>query len=191
MQIITISGKAESGKDTTARMIKDELEDLGYEVLICHYADLLKYICRQFFAWDGQKNDEGRTILQKVGTDTIRKQNPEFWVGFIETILDFFPEEWDYVLIPDTRFPNEIESLKSKEYDVKTLHINRPGYDNHLTDEQRQHPSETSLDEYKFDYYIDNPSTKDGLRKEVKRFIDDMFSANARASLVEKIKEML
>lgn len=172
MQILTISGKAESGKDTTAKQIKNELEDMGYGVLICHYADLLKYICRQFFSWDGKKNDEGRTILQKVGTDTIRKQNPEFWVGFIETILNFFPDEWDYVLIPDTRFPNEIEYLKEKGYAVQSICIKRPNYENHLTEEQRQHSSETALDDYQFDHIVMNPGDMEGLEKEVKKLID-------------------
>ena len=175
MRILTISGKAESGKDTTAQQLRDELEDLGYGVLICHYADLLKYICKQYFGWDGKKNDEGRAILQKVGTDTIRKKNPEFWIDFVATILEFFADEWDYVLIPDARFPNEIESMRQRGYDVKSIRIERPNYDNHLTDEQRQHQSEVALDNYKFDYHINNPGNMEGLNKEVKKLIEAMF----------------
>ena len=57
MKVITISGKAQNGKDTTAGLLKAALEADGYKVLITHYADLLKYICKQFFGWDGQKDD--------------------------------------------------------------------------------------------------------------------------------------
>ena len=93
MKIITISAKAGGGKDTTALQIQNQLEDMGYSVLITHYADLLKYICKEFWDWDGQKNDEGRTLLQRVGTDTVRKQNPDYWVDFLKGILKLVPDE--------------------------------------------------------------------------------------------------
>ena len=115
MTILTLSGKAESGKDKTAKMIAEELELMGYQVLICHFADLLKYICKQYFGWDGKKNEEGRSLLQIVGTDTIRKQDEGFWVDFIKSILRFFPDEWDFVIISDCRFPNEILSFNPRE----------------------------------------------------------------------------
>ena len=91
MKVITISGKAQNGKDTTAGLLKAALEADGYKVLITHYADLLKYICKQFFGWDGQKDDAGRHILQYVGTDIIRQKRPDYWVGFVTSILELFP----------------------------------------------------------------------------------------------------
>jgi len=190
MKIITISGKAECGKDTTAKIIKTQLENMGYSVLICHYADLLKYICTQFFDWDGKKDEEGRTLLQMVGTDTIRHKYENYWVDFIKQILGFFPEEWDFVLIPDTRFPNEINSMKD-DFKTVSVKVMRPNYQNHLTEEQRQHPSETALDDYSFDYVIHNPGNKDGLVLEVEHFIDCMFTDNAKKNLITKIKEKL
>ena len=83
MKIILIIGKARMGKDTTANIMKEQLESKGKKVLICHYADLLKYICKTFFGWDGVKDNNGRSILQYVGTDKIRKENPNYWVKFI------------------------------------------------------------------------------------------------------------
>ena len=87
------------------------MEQDNKRVLICHYADLLKYICKTFFVWDGVKDEKARSLLQRVGTDTIRKQNPDYWVEFISEFLKMFPDEWDYVLIPDARFPNEIRQM--------------------------------------------------------------------------------
>ena len=110
-EIIVISGHAQHGKDTVARMIRSDLEEHGNSVLITHYGDLVKYICKTFFDWNGEKDEYGRTLLQYVGTDVIRKAQPDFWVGFIIQILRFFPDVWDYVLIPDARFPNEIRAL--------------------------------------------------------------------------------
>ena len=145
MQLILISGKAGHGKDTLAGFLKEHMEADGKKVLITHYGDLLKYICKQFFGWDGQKDEKGRTLLQYVGTDIIRKQAPDYWVDFVAGILRMFNDEWDYVLIPDVRFPNEIDRMK--EFNPKHIRIIRPGF-NMLTEEQQKHPSETALDNY-------------------------------------------
>lgn len=156
MKVICISGKAGHGKDTAASLLKTALEDDGKTVLITHYADLLKYICAAYFGWDGQKDEKGRGILQYVGTDVVRRKAPDFWVRFISNFLTLFDGEWDYVLIPDCRFPNEIDRLKADGFDVTSVRIRRPHYDNGLTEEQLGHPSETSLDDYTFDYVILN-----------------------------------
>jgi len=87
LRVIAISGKAQNGKDTTAGFLKCALESDGYRVLVTHYADLLKYMCKQYFGWDGQKDDAGRQILQYVGTDVIRSKRPDFWVDFIIDVL--------------------------------------------------------------------------------------------------------
>ena len=42
MNVITISGKAQSGKDTTAKLLKEQLEDMGYSILITHYEEAAK-----------------------------------------------------------------------------------------------------------------------------------------------------
>ena len=79
---ICVSGLARHGKDTSAEIIKKILEERGYSVLIAHYGDLLKFICKNFFGWNGEKDTDGRTLLQQVGTNCIRKQNPDYWVDF-------------------------------------------------------------------------------------------------------------
>lgn len=48
MKVICISGKAQNGKDTTASFMKQTLEDKGQRVLIAHFGDLVKYICKTF-----------------------------------------------------------------------------------------------------------------------------------------------
>ena len=62
MKVILISGKARHGKDATAHFIKNALETDGYSVLVAHYGDLVKYICKTFFGWNGEKDDNGRTL---------------------------------------------------------------------------------------------------------------------------------
>lgn len=169
MKIILISAKARHGKDSVAEILKKLMEQNNKKVLITHYADLLKYICKTFFGWDGVKDDKGRSILQRVGTDTIRKQNPDYWVEFISGFLQMFPNEWDYVLIPDCRFPNEITQMLLDGWDVMTVRVNRLNYESPLTEEQQNHISETALDGYQFNYYIDSESGIDNLKVEVEK----------------------
>lgn len=171
MQVIAISGKAQHGKDTTAGMLKSQLEADGYKVMVTHYADLLKYICRSFFNWNGEKDDSGRHLLQYVGTDVIRKQRPDFWVDFVVDVLKLFPDEWDYVLIPDCRFPNEIDCLKKSGFDVTHLRVVRKHFNTPLTPEQQKHLSETALDNTVPDYYIDNFGTLEELQSIISKWI--------------------
>jgi hypothetical protein len=157
MKVILISGKAQSGKDTTAKQMREILTKDGHRVLVTHYADLLKYICKNYFNWDGQKDEQGRRMLQYVGTDVIRKQNPTLWVDFVSMILRYFHENWEYVIIPDCRFPNEVEVMKSN-FDAIHVRVVRPNFDGPLNDEQKKHPSETALDNYPYDELITNNS---------------------------------
>ena len=163
MKVIYISGKARHGKDTLAGILKDYLESQGNRVIIAHFGDLVKYICEKFFDWDGQKNIEGRTLLQYVGTDVVRTQEPDYWINFIKSVLTLFPNEWDYVLIPDCRFPNEIECFKDGNFDSYLIRINRPNCDSGLTKEQLNHPSETAMDNYIANCYVENNSSLEAL----------------------------
>ena len=172
MKVITIAGKAQHGKDTTAELLKNRLEVCKEKkVLLTHYADLLKYVCEKFFDWDGKKDEVGRSLLQYVGTEVVRTVEPDYWVDFIKSILTMFPDKWDYVIIPDTRFPNEIDNLKD-DFDVVAVRVARPDFDNGLTEEQKNHKSEIALDDYEFDWIIDNNGNLNQLAAEVMKFVN-------------------
>ena len=170
MKVLCISAKAQHGKDTAAEILKEYLESKGNRVLITHYADLLKFVCTKFFGWDGKKDEKGRTLLQYVGTDVISSQQPAYWVNFIISILKFFEYEWDYVLIPDCRYPTEVTRMK-EEFDTILLRVERPNFESDLTEKQKQHVSETSMDNYKFDAVIQNDSTLENFKKKLTWFV--------------------
>lgn len=173
MKIILVSGKAQHGKDTVASILRDELRNQNNKVLVTHYADLLKYICTNYFDWDGKKDEKGRQMLQYVGTDVIRKKNPTLWVDFVAMILSYFNDNWDYVIIPDCRFPNEISTLVNKGFDTIHLRVTRPDFISSLTDEQLKHPSETALDDVKPDYFIENAGNINDLKTTISQWIKE------------------
>lgn len=167
MKIFCISGKAGNGKDTAAGLMRDYLWRNGQRVLIVHYADLLKFMCKQLFGWDGKKDERGRRLLQYVGTDVVRKRNLNLWVQFIEWELELFPDHWDCVIIPDCRFPNEITCLVQDGFDVIHIRVQRDGYEGVLTQEQKEHASETALDGVVADHILKNDGTIADLAREV------------------------
>lgn len=170
MQIILISGKAQVGKDSTALILKDKFEKQNKKVLITHFADLLKFICKKYFNWSGLKNYQGRTLLQYVGTDIVRNIKPNYWVDFIIEVLSIFKDHWDYVLIPDCRFKSECTRW-GEDWDTTTVRVERLNFESPLTPEQQLHPSETALDDYNFDYTIRSENGLDNLEKEVGKFL--------------------
>ena len=109
-EIISIlaAGKTRARTETIARMLKGELEKAEKSVLITHFADPLKLICRKWFNWDGKMDDTGRSLLQYIGTDIVRSRLPDFWADFTLNLLSVLRNEWDYVIIPDCRYPNEL-----------------------------------------------------------------------------------
>lgn len=172
MKIYCISGKAQHGKDTLAGFMLEALENRGKSILIFHYADLLKFICKQYFGWDGVKDGYGRHLLQEIGTDVIRTKNPDYWAMFAVGLFRLFEGQWDYVLIPDCRFPNEIDKLKEAGFDVTHIRVKRPGFDNGLTLEQQRHPSEIALDDVAPDQiWLNDKGLEEFRRNTLERFV--------------------
>lgn len=160
MKVICISGKAGHGKDTAAKFLKEQLELGENSVLIAHFGDLVKYVCTTFFEWDGVKNDAGRELLQTVGTDVVRDEDPDYWARFICDMLKFSPFCWDYVILPDLRFENELNLLvkmgMKSGFHVTHMRIIRDNYVSDMPEEQQNHISETALDDYVPDIYVHN-----------------------------------
>jgi hypothetical protein len=145
--------------------MREWFESRGETVLIAHYGDLVKHVCEKFFGWDGVKDEKGRMLLQRVGTDRVRVRDKDFWVDFMARLLHVFSWEWDYVLLSDCRFPNEYELLRKRGYDVALVHVQRPEFESGLTTEQQSHESETSIDPRHADLVIANGGDLDALKE--------------------------
>ena len=163
MKILMISGKSGSGKDTFANIMREKLENSNKKCITLHYADLVKYYLKQYYNWDGVKDEKGRTLLQQLGTNKVRAKFPNYWAETIAKFLAAIPNDFDCAFIPDARFPNEIEVVKYYNPQAISIRIERfkenntPYYNPNFTIKQLTHPSETSLDDYEdFDYFVEN-----------------------------------
>lgn len=174
------------GKDSFGEALKRQLETKGKKVFNTHYADFLKFYCARYKNWDGQKNFYGRQLLQETGS-VARNNYEDAWVDIVISLLRGFKSEYDYAIIPDTRYPNEIEHVKAvnsslrlynQEFaeEIHTIRVSRPGFENDLTPEQKQHPSETALDDYEFDYYYANVGDLKKMEEDALRWIEEYFA---------------
>lgn len=174
MIIIGISGKAGSGKDASANILKTIAESRGKKVLITHYADLLKFICKQYLGWNGEKDEYGRHLLQFIGTEIFRdKVDKDYWVKFVLNMIVLFGYRYDYVIIPDVRFENEIDVPREHGQKVVHLQIRRPNAPI-LPDGESGHSSETVLDTMTPDCVIVNDGTFDDLVEKLRLFEEEL-----------------
>lgn len=165
---ITISGKAKAGKTLTANILKDELEKYGNKVAIVPFAGYLKYIAKQYYGWNGSKDEQSRTLLQQLGTEKVRPRHPNFWVDTVREFIEVFGNDFDYIISDDCRFGNEIEFSSHYNISHLSIKVNRVNYDSGLTEIQKNHPSERALDNYKFNVYLEAETGKENLEREVR-----------------------
>jgi len=104
-----------------------------------------------------------REFLQVLGTDAIRDQlHPNAWVN---ALFADYNEECKWV-IGDCRFPNEAKVIKKRGGIIVRV---QKGENVELNREL--HSSETSLDNWEFDYILDNSGSVDDLIVEVKKML--------------------
>jgi len=187
-KLIQISGRKRSGKDTTALMLKELLEERGKSVEIINFADPLKDIISTIlgisieevnfykdnpsnFKLQIADNNDGtiehstnlRSVLQLFGTEAMKKYFGEnVWVTLLQDTID--KSDADYVIIPDTRFLCEIVPSAT------TIRVNSNKAVNVDT-----HRSETELDDYRFDITVVNDDyslTKTDLKPVLNRLLN-------------------
>ena len=169
--IILIAGKARSGKSTIAKHLYNELSNKNKKVIISPYTKYLKQYITDITGNPLTEENKPRQLLQKLSSDLIKKKlgyNDLFINRQIEDI-EIYSYFKDYIIIPDVRFPKEIEVIKDKFNDVISIGIKRKNYQSDLTKEEQQDITETALDNYKeYDIIIDNEKDTNLLNESLK-----------------------
>jgi len=183
VNIIGISGKDGVGKDTVARMIQKltselreepfsfvkhvdfsklsewKIKHFGTKVKLCA-ADLLgidkKYVfTREFKDKIIINNLTGRDILIKLAHDFAREQiSQDIWIKSLFRDIDLF----DKIIIPDVRYDNEVEYIRSKGgIVIKVINKNVKGNKSAFTD--------------LYDEKLDNSFSYDNTEKRLKQIL--------------------
>jgi len=188
--IIGINGYAGSGKDTVGTILQQIDRDSHWEIKkwagkLKQVAELLTGIPVEKFEdqefkktnlgkqWNDRINNpmSVRDFLQKLGTEGLRDGlHTNTWVNALMADYkcvpaDRAPNGWDCDnwIITDTRFPNEAQAIK--DADGIIIRVTRPGIG-----PVNDHPSETGLNQWNFDYEIQNDGTLENLINSVKIF---------------------
>ena len=171
--IYIIAGKARHGKDTCASII-DEITEKKCVNLSLAYT--LKDYAKRISNWDGSDETKPRELLQVLGTDIIRKNiDPMFFINRTIEDIKVFGYFYDVVTISDARFKNEIDGFRKNFSKVFVIHVNRPNFDNGLTEEQKNHPTEVDLDDYNnYDYVVENDSTIEALKEKIEKIVSEV-----------------
>lgn len=135
-----------------------------------------------------------REFLQKLGTEAIRDGlHVNAWVNALfadykiqgtpslglADMSSFYPD-W---IITDCRFPNEAQAIKDRggivvriNRDKNGLSVKSPtgtSYDTRSGQVTNLHPSETSLDDWNFDYIIENNGTIEALVRKTSEMLKE------------------
>jgi len=165
-KFILINGKKRSGKDFFARLLQSEFQKLGKTSEVMSFADPIKDIIAMTLGishddLDNLKNNEEnllaningqqriisnfRLILQNFGTEAMKKHFGEnVWPNLLLEKAN--NTDADFIIVPDFRFLCENVTggitVKIRNGDVQNSNDN--------------HRSENELNDYVFDYELDN-----------------------------------
>ncbi len=158
-RIFLIAGKARSGKSTVCQYLKDELEKKGKRVIISPYTKYLKQYISEITGKEVTEENKPRELLQKLSSDLIKNKlnKKDFFIKRQIDDLDIYSYFFDEIIIPDVRFPEEIEIIKDRFDCVISIGVIRNNFMSDLTKEEQEDITEVALDYYgNYDYIIKN-----------------------------------
>ena len=177
MQVLMISGKAGHGKDTFATLLKEQLEQQNKTVLIIKFGDAVKWLASKYMNYRDIKDQQDREILQMLGTEIMRQYNEDYWAELVGQFLAAMDtqDRWQYCIISDWRFPNEYDVLSKYFNNIITIRMERYNYINpSMSFLQKKHISECALDNFAFNWIIENHNDINDLKESAKILISQL-----------------
>ena len=175
--IFIVSGKANSGKDTTCDLINNYIKIKNMKPINLQFSSYIKMYAKKISNWDGSEDTKPRTLLQTLGTDIIRdKIDNNFLIDRIIGDIKVYSYYFDVITISDARLPEEIDSVYNAFKNVYRIRLERPGFINNLDKKENNHRTEIALDNYSnYDYVVVNDSTIEELNIKIKNIIDEVI----------------
>ena len=161
MKIYLLAGKAGSGKDLMGRYMKTQYDFAGHNACILHITTPVYEYARNYFSWNGNMAEKPREFLQEMGIEVIQKQlgKKYFLLDRLCEDIDILKNFFDVFIITDGRLLFEFEELKRRFPSIKIIHVIRDNYENELTEQEKQHVTETEMEDYTdYDYIVRNTS---------------------------------
>ena len=169
MRLFIIGGKANVGKNTLAKLIKQYYDEKDEKSIITEYSKYVKLLSNEMLDWNGKKKP--RAFLQNLGEEYRKVVSPSVFIDRMKEDILIYQKYYQNIIICDARLIPELTLMKTKYPKCYTIHLisNRK---NNLTKEEQNHITEIEFDNYKsFDYTIENTSKED-LKRQIFRILE-------------------
>lgn len=169
MKIVIINGSSETGKDKFIKIFKDKYLDLRVKNISS--VDKIKSIAEIAFGWDCKKDEKSRKMLSEM---------KRIWSEFNNGPTNYIFEKIDI----DTKYC--IEKNKKLDNNIYFLHIREPEEIQKVKDKYEKNcttllirkkteiipsnDSDKNVENYKYDYIIENNDTIKNFEKKVEKF---------------------
>ena len=173
MNIILVSGKSNSGKGTVARKIKKLLNNQERYTILCSLSTYIRDVAKEDYFWNGVDTLESRKFMAevyRVGTEfypyhmarrvwerDIQPYSTTYKIAIVESFREKVNYDYFKILL-DERLINKIT----------TIRVERPNFNAINNVELENHVSESDLDDFEFDYVIENSGTVEELDEKLK-----------------------
>ena len=158
-KIILIAGRARTGKNQIAEYIKEYYEKTKKKVVISPYTKYLKSYIEEITNQKIKEENKPRDLLQQISSEIIKKElgMQNFFINRQIEDIKIYSYFMDVIIIPDVRFPNEIDIIKEKFSNVISIGVKRKNFISPLTKKQQEDITETALDDYhNYDFEVEN-----------------------------------
>ena len=152
-----------SGKDTWASLLNKYIPTYKYSIV-----DLPKEAAK-VLGWGGGKTEKDRKFLSDV-MDLSTEYNDAPFKDVLSIVTDFKNNLLEYdVLIIDMRDPKDI-ARAVEEFGAKTILIRNPNVKKIVSNH-----ADRDVENYKYDYIIENDGTLEQLERVAKLFVCDVI----------------
>lgn len=172
-KIFITNGSGGCGKDTFAKAISELIPTYKYSAI-----DAVKR-CAKEMGWNGGKSEENRKFLCNL-KELTSAYNDFSFKDISKVVEDFQSNRIDAsMLLIDIREPKEIQRAK-EAFGAETILIRRNSVKPILSN-----MADANVENYKYDYYIDNNGTLDDLERTAYEFVKKVIIGDCSKSQVD------
>lgn len=172
-KIFITNGSGGCGKDTFAKAISELIPTYKYSAI-----DAVKR-CAKDVGWNGEKSEKDRKFLSDL-KELTSVYNDFSFKDISKIVEDFKNNKLDsIVLLIDIREPKDIQRAK-EEFGAETILIRRNSVKPILSN-----MSDANVENYKYNYYIDNNGTLDDLERTAYEFVKEVIIGDCGKSQID------
>lgn len=157
--IIVINGLPRSGKDTFVYLVSKYAITSNFSSV-----DFVKDVAK-YAGWNGEKDGKSRLFLSKL-KELLSKYDDIPYKKIKEEIIWFMEQKEQEFLFIHIREPDEIKRIVN-DFGAKTLLVRRSNNQQVVSND-----SDKYIENYKYDYVLNNDSDIESLDRKAKGFVD-------------------